>query len=400
MARAESPAGAGGSVRLGTYLKRLREGYGYTLRKVEERATALGEAIDNSQLSRFEKGKAVPSFDKLRALARVFNVPVQSFSDVLDLEQFQHLKPDGVNYAELLDSGQALLRSGDHGRAFVTFERALEVAERLVEHGQAGTAAEMIAEARWRMACALKRLGKLYMTEVELRQILKESAQLGERSRLRTLLQLSYLYQELGDLYLASVLGKECLELARRENDLETQAGVLNSLGNGEFEEGRPERAAEYYSRSLEVLEEISGHLEMKTVVRTNLGGCLGSLRRTDEGLAMLEQAQQAARRHGFRRIAALALTRTAEVLLEQGARDVAKARLAESDALASQGEEAYQDILFLNAFHRWTMARDEGNGTGERIAFGRLRHLRPMLQRRFREVEEFDQHVERTRRS
>lgn len=400
VARAESPAGAGGSVRLGTYLKRLREGYGYTLRKVEERATALGEAIDNSQLSRFEKGKAVPSFDKLRALARVFNVPVQSFSDVLDLEQFQHLKPDGVNYAELLDSGQALLRSGDHGRAFVTFERALEVAERLVEHGQAGTAAEMIAEARWRMACALKRLGKLYMTEVELRQILKESAQLGERSRLRTLLQLSYLYQELGDLYLASVLGKECLELARRENDLETQAGVLNSLGNGEFEEGRPERAAEYYSRSLEVLEEISGHLEMKTVVRTNLGGCLGSLRRTDEGLAMLEQAQQAARRHGFRRIAALALTRTAEVLLEQGARDVAKARLAESDALASQGEEAYQDILFLNAFHRWTMARDEGNGTGERIAFGRLRHLRPMLQRRFREVEEFDQHVERTRRS
>ena len=29
------------STRLGTYLRRLREGYGYTLRKVEERATAL-----------------------------------------------------------------------------------------------------------------------------------------------------------------------------------------------------------------------------------------------------------------------------------------------------------------------------------------------------------------------
>ena len=32
------------STRLGTYLRRLREGYGYTLRKVEERATAMGEA--------------------------------------------------------------------------------------------------------------------------------------------------------------------------------------------------------------------------------------------------------------------------------------------------------------------------------------------------------------------
>jgi len=43
------------SLRLGQHLKRLREGYGYTLRKVEEKALSLGEAIDNSQLSRFEK---------------------------------------------------------------------------------------------------------------------------------------------------------------------------------------------------------------------------------------------------------------------------------------------------------------------------------------------------------
>ena len=66
------PGGADGrpSLRLGQHLRRLREGYGYTLRKVEEKALTLGEAIDNSQLSRFEKGKALPSFDKLRALAQ------------------------------------------------------------------------------------------------------------------------------------------------------------------------------------------------------------------------------------------------------------------------------------------------------------------------------------------
>ena len=43
------------SVRLGVFLRRLREGYGYTLRKVEERAVAYGEVIDNSQLSRFDR---------------------------------------------------------------------------------------------------------------------------------------------------------------------------------------------------------------------------------------------------------------------------------------------------------------------------------------------------------
>ena len=100
--RAPAEIQAESSTRLGAYLRRLREGYGYTLRKVEERALAMGEAIDNSQLSRFEKGKAVPSFDKLRALGRVFNVPVQNFSDVLDLEEYRHLKPGSTDGRHLL----------------------------------------------------------------------------------------------------------------------------------------------------------------------------------------------------------------------------------------------------------------------------------------------------------
>ena len=45
-----------GSNRLGAYLHKLRSGYGYSLRRVEERAKAEGGEIDNSQLSRYEKG--------------------------------------------------------------------------------------------------------------------------------------------------------------------------------------------------------------------------------------------------------------------------------------------------------------------------------------------------------
>ena len=72
-----------GSLRLGSYLRKLRSGYGYSLRRVEERARAEGGEIDNSQLSRYEKGICYPSFDKLRILANVFNVSIQSFSDVV-----------------------------------------------------------------------------------------------------------------------------------------------------------------------------------------------------------------------------------------------------------------------------------------------------------------------------
>ena len=51
------------------------------------------------------------------------------------------------------------------GRAFVAFERALELA--VEEGGARGT--ERIPEARWRMAACLRSLGKLGMTEHELR---------------------------------------------------------------------------------------------------------------------------------------------------------------------------------------------------------------------------------------
>ena len=386
----------GGSARLGGYLRRLREGYGYTLRKVEEQAIALGEAIDNSQLSRFEKGKAVPSFEKLRALARVFNVPVQNFADVLDLDEYQHLRPESDDFHELLKSGLALMARGDPGRAYVTYERALEVAE---AHEDPERRTELAVEARWRTACALKALGKLYMTEQELRGILKQRHRLAPRTRLRTLLQLSYLYRELGDLYLATVLAKECLELSKQENDHATQAGVLNTLGNILHDEGQVEEALASYRLSLAILDALEGNHEMKAMVMTNLGGCLVATDRFEEGVSMLREAHGRGKEGGFRRVAALALTRLAEAWKRHGDYLQAREKLTESDALSSRPEGCFHDILFLNAFHRWQMVREEDNGTGERIAFGRLRHLRSLLQRRFPEVDEFDRHVERTRR-
>ena len=113
----------------------------------------------------------------------------------------------------------------------------------------------------------------------------------------------------------------------------------------------------------------------------------------------MLREAHTSARSAGFRRVAALSLTRLAEAYQHRGDYEQSRQSLNDSDSLAMRADDCYQDILFLNAFHRWEMARDEENETREKIAFGQLRHLRSLLQRRFPEVEEFDRHVERTRR-
>jgi hypothetical protein len=137
----------------------------------------------------------------------------------------------------------------------------------------------------------------------------------------------------------------------------------------------------------------------MGTVYRTNLGGALVAVGRFRQGVRILREAHATAIGRGYRRCAALSLTRLAEAHLGQGDRDTARRYLGESDRIASGTEAGYHDILFLNTFRRWELARAEGRDTRERIAFGRLRHLRALLQRRFPEVDAFDRHVERTRR-
>jgi tetratricopeptide (TPR) repeat protein len=391
-----APVGDSGercSLRLGSYLRHLREGYGYTLRKVEEQAMAFGEVIDNSQLSRFEKGKAIPSFEKLRALARVFNVSVQTFSDVLDLEAYESFEAISPDFDGVVREGTDLFTAGEHGKAFVAFERALDLA---LEEPDTPRRAEREAQARWSMITSLRALGKLAMAERELREILKARSKLSPTLRTRTLLELSYVYREMGDLCLGGVLAREALDLALEQGDVQTQAGVLNTLGNIHHEEGDTERALGYYRRALEVLDALGGHEKLRGTVTTNLGGCLVDLGRFEEGIARLREAYGKARELGFRRVAALSLTRLSEAFIRRGDRDRAIETLGESDALASRPDEAYHDILFLNSYHRWQMARQEGNPTREKIAFGRLRHLRSLIERRFPEVDEFDRHIER----
>ena len=55
-----------GSERLGNYLRRLREGYGYTLRKVEERSSTVGDPIDNSSTRAFKLGSVISATGRSR----------------------------------------------------------------------------------------------------------------------------------------------------------------------------------------------------------------------------------------------------------------------------------------------------------------------------------------------
>lgn len=68
-------------------LRRRREELGLSLREVQSRAGALGDAIPITVIARAERGEVDPGFRRLALLLRIYETPIRIAGDILDLEQ-------------------------------------------------------------------------------------------------------------------------------------------------------------------------------------------------------------------------------------------------------------------------------------------------------------------------
>jgi tetratricopeptide (TPR) repeat protein len=393
--QATAEANLKGSVRLGNYLRRLRSGYGYSLRRVEERARAEGGEIDNSQLSRYEKGICYPSFDKLRVLASVFNVSIQAFSDVVDLEAYEALKPEIADPKLLLDEGGAAFRGGELGRAFAYYERALEILLG-APAGEPGRE-EQIARTRVSLASALGRLGKLALAEQELRQALRIAERVGGTLQAQALLGIANIHADQGDLFLAEIEAERAHAIAAREGLDTVAANALHIAARVMADRRQDAAAIDRYRSALDVYARL-GNQDEATRIRINIGGCYVAMGKTREGIRLLKAALAEARALAHPRLEAHAWSSLGEAFYRLGDPKQAQMSLRQSDAICCTENEKYPDLLFFNAFYEWKMAGEAANPTRERIAFGRLKAVRSSLERVFPEVEAFDAFVERGR--
>jgi tetratricopeptide (TPR) repeat protein len=382
-----------GSVRLGNYLRQLRAGYGYSLRRVEERARAEGGEIDNSQLSRYEKGICYPSFDKLRVLASVFNVSIQAFSDVVDLEAFEGLKPAAADPRALTDEGTDALRTGNLGLAFACFEKAVEL---LTDAPTGVDRDEHLAQARINLAGALTRMGKLALAEQELRHALR-SPGVNPTLQARALLNLANVHANQGDLVLAEMEADKAVRLAMQLGLELLSARARHTLARVMADRGLEAEAIEQYREAAELYAR-RGETYEELRVRLNIGSCFVYLGKIREGVRLLKVAVDQARSGGYRYLEALGYSSLGEAFFRQQDHARAQSCFRHSDAVAVAGETKYTDVMFLNAFYEWKIAGKQANPTREKIAFGRLKALRAGLERRFPEVDDFDAHVERGR--
>ncbi|MBD3867869.1 MAG: tetratricopeptide repeat protein [Acidobacteria bacterium] len=373
-------------------MKQLRSGYGYSLRRVEEKARDEGGEIDNSQLSRYEKGVCYPSFDKLRVLAGVFNVSIQSFSDVVDLEAFEDLKPETGEPDDLIQNGLSALGAGDSGLAFGLFERAVELLE---EDAGSHENLERIAQARINLAAALARLGKITLAETELRRVLKVAPTLDPILQARALLALSNVHAEQEDVFLAEIEAERAYSLAQNRNDDMLAARAVHNLGFILAQNRNWNGAIGRYREALERYEQLGVSLEPLRI-RINIGTCYVALGKHREGIRILRDALQECQNEGNIRLRARAWTNLGEAYHNIGNITRARHCFRESEAICNTPDRQYSDLLFVNAWYEWQMARADSNPTRTRIAFGRLKSLRSTIEKKFPEVVEFDSFIER----
>ena len=384
-----------GSTRLGSYLRRLRTGYGYSLRRVEERARAEGGEIDNSQLSRYEKGICYPSFDKLRVLASVFNVSIQSFSDVVELETYEQLDLRSTDPRQLLADGTEALRQGDSGAAFAHYERALEIL--LDENGMSPEKCELLGQVRVHQAIALARVGKLSLAEQELRNALRTSADLSPALRIRAVVTLASIHAQQGERFLSELEAGRAFEMAQAESEDRMAVMALHILAKVLYEQGRYRDAIERFRETAKLYEACGDHFEA-TRVRVNIGANYVAMGKIREGIRLLRSALEEARSAKHRRLEALCWSHLGEAYYQSKDPKRARGCFRESDTLAGRGQDRHNDVLFLNAYYEWKMASAADNPTRSKIALGRLKMLRSSLERRFPEVEHFDRYMERRR--
>ncbi len=385
-------ANSRGSKKLGKYIKSLRQGYGYSLRTIEEKAKNNGYFLDNSQLSRYEQGTCFPSFDKLRVLAEIFSVSIQNFSDIIELEKYDKYKDESKGYDELMTMGHTEFKAGNYVKAYALYESAINA---LNNDDSTNNLEEPLGKARCSKAIALVKLGKLGLAEYELRMVLKSKKNLSPSSIILVLLELTNIHLELGEIFLASLEAKSCYEMSTQENDLRSSAFALHLLGRIASENNENGKAIIFYTDAKKIHEKL-GNKHETINLDINIGSRLISSGRFKEGILTIKRAIKVSEEFGYQRITAFGLNKLAEAYFTKRDYKRAKNYINKSDARSETTDEKYVDIKFLNAFYTWKIAIEENDEIAQKLSFGRLKFHRKSLERRFPEVEEFDCYIER----
>jgi len=387
--RAEAAKGG----RFSTYLRHCRRERRLSLRQVEKLSESYPERISNSYLAYCETGRLLPSLGKLMTLARVLGVPLQSFTERLEIDRDAAscdaalAMPSGL--PALREEGIRRAEAGALREAYLCFEAGLEAAVRARDDG---ARADLMMD----MAIVLKRMSRHYTARDLLEEVVSRRGLDAARVD-RALLLLADVLREMDRLPIAAMIGREALHRASRQGDPDREAHAACLLGNALYDMGCVDEAIPLYERAIRFFRTSPDARSSAPLVcnMANLANCLLRMEkgergaRFSEGLRLLAEAEAIARSAGFQRQTAdiLGYQARAHGLLGQAAR--AEKLFFQSNRIARECE--YHDILFTNTWHLRELALKQRRQDMADDHLRTLRYLRSRVDSSNPEIRAFD---------
>ena len=371
------------NLRFPAYLRRCRQERRLSLRQVEKLSEGYPERISNSYLAYCETGRLLPSLGKLMTLSKVLGIPLQSFTERLELDREAGpglALPAGATWSQVREAGIAAAEAGRLPDAFACFERALG----LLDGASAG--GEQV-DLRLDMAVVLKRMSRHYTAREILEEILSDKTLSPCRIE-RALLQLGGVLREMGRLPIAVMVAKEALARAAAREDRPKEGHAASLLGNSLYDLGCFEEAAPIYHRAVRLFREMEDWAPLACNM-ANLGNCLVAQGHLTEGIRSLREAETLAGKHGFTRQLADITSYLGRAWQKQGAAARAERSFFQSNAIARTGD--YHDILFTNTWHLREIALKAGRRAEAADHLRSLRYFRTRVDNINAEIRAYD---------
>jgi tetratricopeptide (TPR) repeat protein len=362
----------GNSPLLAAHLRAVRDESGLSLRQVQAASHELPEPVAFDYLSRVESGQAVPSPQKLLSLARIYQVPVQQFLDLLDL--------DGLKLPEGADDdpescrvrGIAAAGSGKMREAYSIFHAGITRLQNLPDLTPEQDT--LLGHLHHNLGIVLRRLGKYRAAQDHFERALESTHRPGDHVA-RTLTCLADVAYQQGRPQLAEGIAFASLRAARRAKDRYVLGCALVVLASIRAELGNRPSAVSLLRRAVALLNEPRGASD-RVIAQGSLAQHLALLGHTEEADEMFRESIVQAERLGNPRMVSRVLFDLARSLFERGERTESARLFGRSAAIAA--EHDLPPERFHSEFYLWRLAleRKEAREAAERLRTLKLLRL------------------------
>jgi tetratricopeptide (TPR) repeat protein len=372
------------SKKLSDFLHHVRTNSSLTLMDVQEKSKRYREKVNLDYLSRVERGTLFPSLPKLLTLARVYKLSPAIFFDLIEIEEYQKVKPDLDDFEECNAYGINCANHGELDKAIGAFSKCVDL---ISKDKRLKDKESYFSKIHLHSAIAFRQKGKLSLAREELEKALL-NREIKPYLKMRILNEFANLYIHQNNISLAEIFIDQALALAKNEKDDSIISASYITKANGLIREGSYKEAASFYTKAIKLLEKKNDKPNLVTAVN-NLGSCLIKMGRPEKSIGILQKARLLSEKEGLKRIYTNVLVNLGDAYRVQKMFDKAKLYLLEASRISREYD--YAKSAFLSNFYLWKIAVEKKDRHSEKEYFASLKFYRTKVQEMFDDLKEFD---------